>query len=61
MSSNLMPGDNSGPGGPDQPEPDCRDCDGTGMIDGDNGEDKTCPRCDGTGYQEWEPLDDDVI
>lgn len=61
MSSNLMPGDNTGPGGPDAPEPNCRECEGTGEVDGPDGKPVPCEKCDGTGWIEYEPLDDDVI
>lgn len=47
--------------GPDYAEPDCPDCDGTGMIDGDDELEHTCPKCDGSGYLPDQRFDDDVI
>jgi hypothetical protein len=61
MYDNMMPGDNSGPGGPDSREPDCPDC-----VDGIvnrpalrvNGIDypaivnQKCDTCDGHGFLE---------
>lgn len=58
-----MSPDNSGPGGPDRPDLECPDCDGTGEIDGDSDEDtRTCPRCHGSGLDlPWDTFEDDVI
>ena len=47
--------------GPNQSEPDCRDCEGMGTIDGDDDEEKTCPRCGGSGYEPDTHFEDDVI
>ncbi|MFT8243124.1 hypothetical protein [Roseomonas sp. BN140053] len=38
------PGDEAEPGAPQTAENSCRDCGGTGRLDGEN-----CPTCEGTG------------
>ena len=48
--------------------PECRECEGTGEICVNNGDDRdvteTCPRCGGSGFVDlgdYEPQPDDVI
>lgn len=41
----LRPGDEAPPGTPGSAESTCRQCDGSGTLNG-----KPCPVCEGTGY-----------
>lgn len=45
--------------GPDY-DGDCRECEGTGEVTGDDDIERTCQACGGSGFVEREPLDDDV-
>ncbi len=42
--ANMKPGDEAPPGTPGTGENLCRDCGGSGELDG-----RSCPTCDGTG------------
>ncbi|MBB5698319.1 hypothetical protein [Sphingomonas yantingensis] len=44
MDNPLRPGDQAEPGTPGTGENLCRDCGGSGQVDGGD-----CPTCDGTG------------
>ena len=44
MASDTNPGDEAPPGTPGTGENLCRDCNGSGKLDG-----RPCPTCDGTG------------
>lgn len=45
--------------GPDHPEPDCPDCEGTGEVDTDVQDlTRTCERCGGSGYLPVDHYDD---
>ena len=37
----------------------CMTCEGTGMINDENGEEKTCPSCHGDGEVPYDPDDDE--
>lgn len=46
--------------GPDD-SGDCRECEGCGTYQGDDGAEHTCESCGGTGFVEYEPFEDDFI
>lgn len=41
--------------------PECSDCCGEGVNEGDDGLEHTCSRCGGTGVEPDQRFDDDVI
>lgn len=46
--------------GPDG-EGDCRECEGTGEVCGNNDIEETCPECGGSGFRPIEYFDDDLF